>query len=68
MTGPDPSAVPDDAPHEVTFRNAINGRWFTRRYSSRAEAEDAARTERPFNNTGTKIRPVPTSPDAEEAE
>ena len=68
MATPDPGAVPDDGEHEVEFRNAINGQWFTRRYGSRAEAEEAARTERPFNNTGTKIRPVAAEPDAKEAQ
>lgn len=67
MTAPDPGVVPDDAVWEVTFRNAINGDRFTRRYDSRAEAEEAAKTVRPYNNTGTKIRPVPTDPDAKEA-
>lgn len=67
MTAPDPSVVPDDAEWEVEFRNAINGRRFTRQYSSRAEAEEAARTVRPFNNTGTKIRPVAAEPAAKEA-
>jgi hypothetical protein len=50
----------DDArPHEVTFTNAINGRFFRRRYGSREEAEYAAETERPFNNTRTSVQPVP---------
>jgi hypothetical protein len=49
----------DDAQaYEVTFTNAINGRYFRRRYGSREEAEGAAETERPFNNTRTSVRAV----------
>jgi hypothetical protein len=47
-----------DRPYEVTFTNAINGHSFRRRYGSREEAESAAETERPFNNTRTSVRAV----------
>lgn len=44
--------------YEVTFTNAINGRGFTQKYDNRAAAEEAARTEWPFNNTRTAVSEV----------
>jgi hypothetical protein len=49
----------DDAQaYEVTFTNAINGRFLRRRYGSREEAEHAAKTEWPFNNTRISVQAV----------
>jgi hypothetical protein len=48
MAAPDPTVV-----YEVCFTNAINGASFTDQYGTQEEAEHAARTEWPFNNTRT---------------
>jgi hypothetical protein len=45
---PDPPVV-----YEVRFTNAINGSSFTEQYGTQEEAEHAARTAWPFNNTRT---------------
>jgi hypothetical protein len=52
---------------EVTFRNAVNGRTISACYDDLEEAERAAATERPFNNTATEVHPVPPSGAADAA-
>lgn len=58
MTGETDRPHDDAQAYEVTFTNAINGRFLRRRYGSREEAEHAAKTEWPFNNTRTSVQAV----------
>lgn len=46
------------ATYEAVLTNAINGRSITRKCATRDEAEQIARTERPFNNTRSEVREV----------
>lgn len=58
MTGETDRPHDDAQAYEVTFTNAINGYFVRRRYGSREEADHAAMTERPFNNTRTEVQSV----------